>query len=135
MPPILPFLTRLRVRSYELDALGHVNHAVYLNYFELARFEALETGGFPLAQMTEQGWGVHVVRIEVDYRRECRQGDSLLIRTGVGSYRHSSMTIHQRLEREGSDEVAAEARVVAVWVGANGRPMPIPEPVRAALSP
>ena len=32
----------IEVRTSELDSFGHVNHAVYLNYFEHARFEALK---------------------------------------------------------------------------------------------
>lgn len=146
------FESTFRVRSYELDGLGHVNHAVFLNYFEQARFDALEHGGFPVAEMTRRGWGVHVVRIEVDYRRECRQGDRLEVRTRIESFRNSSVTIRQELRRRdrsiaggvepdapapraptGPGEVAAEATVVAVWIGEDGRPMRIPPEVRRAL--
>ena len=38
--------TTIGVRMSELDSFGHVNHAVFLNYFEHARFEALERAGF-----------------------------------------------------------------------------------------
>ena len=93
------FVTPFRVRSYELDSLGHLNHAVYLNYLEQARFDALAAGGFPIETMQTRGWGVHVVRIEVDYRRECRLGDRLVARTAVQSFRNTSMTIHQALYR------------------------------------
>jgi len=31
------FSQRLKVRSYELDAQGHVNYAVYLSYLEYAQ--------------------------------------------------------------------------------------------------
>ena len=30
---------KFSVRGYELDSYGHVNNAVYLNYFEQARWE------------------------------------------------------------------------------------------------
>lgn len=137
-----PFESRFRVRSYELDGLGHANHAVYLNWFEQARYDALEAGGFPPERLSERGWGVHVVRIEVDYRRECRLGEALRVRTGIEEFRKSSMTIRQELLVEasesgddagGSPESAAEARVVVVWVGPEGRPMRIPDEVRSAL--
>ena len=36
----------LRVRKYEMDALGHVNNAVYLNYMEQAATEHAEALGF-----------------------------------------------------------------------------------------
>lgn len=139
------FTSRMRVRSYELDALGHVNHAVYLNYLEQARFDALEAAGVSPDHMAREGWGVHVVRIEVDYRAECRMGDELVIRTSTTGFRNSSMTIQQTLERcprypgpapSGDEEgvTAVEARIVAVWVGPDGRPMRIPALVRSALT-
>ncbi len=171
------FVAPFRVRSYELDGLGHLNHAVYLNYLEQARFDALAAGGFPIESMEKRGWGVHVVRIEIDYRRECRLGDRLIARTFVEDFRNTSMTIHQALFRFRSEssspappgqlpptaenappgsvpellrpmrlddavgldlnagELAAEARVVAVWVGSDGKPIRIPGEVREALRP
>lgn len=35
------FEYKISVRGYELDSYGHVNNAVYLNYFEQARWEIL----------------------------------------------------------------------------------------------
>ena len=33
------FVYKFNAKGYELDSYGHVNHAVYLNYFEQARWE------------------------------------------------------------------------------------------------
>jgi acyl-CoA thioester hydrolase len=136
----------VEARSYELDAFGHLNHAVYLNYFEHARFETLARRGVLAEVIRARGEGVHVVRVEVDYRREVRQGTVLAIDTAVEAFRKSSMTFHQVALGFGAEEegrvpgasrpeevVHAEARVVAVWVGPHGRPMRIPEDVREAL--
>jgi acyl-CoA thioester hydrolase len=35
--PSFKFSTHIEVRFRDLDALGHVNNAVYLTYFEIAR--------------------------------------------------------------------------------------------------
>ena len=64
--------TRIVVRTSELDSFGHVNHAVYLNYFEHARFEALKDAGFAWSELARRGWAIFVVRIEVDYVAETR---------------------------------------------------------------
>lgn len=145
------FEWRLRVRSYELDALGHVNHSVYLNYFEQARFEALEEAGRRPHRAADGGWGVVVARIEVDYLEECRQGDRLRIVTRAESFRRTSMVLAQELfvtsdgegvsradgppgSRGGAPEaLAARARVTAVWLGSGGRPTRIPDEVRSAF--
>ena len=39
------FSTRIEVRGYELDALGHVNHAVYHQYAEVARMKGFVAAG------------------------------------------------------------------------------------------
>ncbi len=135
--PFPPFETR--VRSYELDALGHTNHAVYLNWFEQARWDILSEAGLPAAEILRRGWGIHVVRIEVDYKAECRLGDFVRIQTRVDSMRNSSMTLVQSLERRPADDPdapgveAAAARVIAVWIGADHRPMRIPVEIRKKL--
>ncbi len=132
------FVSECRVRSHELDALGHVNHAVYLNYFEQARYDALETGGLPVADLArKRGAGIFVVRIEVDYLKECLFGQVLRVRTWVETFRGSSMIVRQELHRvndEPDDGPAAEARVTLVWIGESGRPARIPAEVREALS-
>lgn len=128
------FESSVQVRSYELDAFGHVNHAVYLQYFEYARFQALSKGGFDVHELERRGEGIHVVRVEIDYRREARLGDELVVRTVARDLRNSSMTLEQRALADGDPEsVVAEARVVVVWVGPDGRPMRIPEDIRRSI--
>lgn len=126
--------TEVEVRSYELDSFGHANHTVLLNYLEHARFKALEEGGFTYETLAERGWGVYVVRVEMDYLEEARLGDRLLVRTGAEEPRRSSMVLVQEVvRRDDPDAVVARGRVTAVWVGENGRPIRVPEEVRAAF--
>ena len=128
--------TEVVVRSYELDSFSHVNHAVFLNYLEYARFEALRTGGLSREVMAERGWGVYVVRIEVDYVKEARMDDRLLVRTQLAGYRRTSMVLKQEIVRPGEeDELLIRAEVHAVWVDLEGRPIRVPAEVKAALGP
>lgn len=126
--------TSVVVRSYELDSFDHVNHAVFLNYFEHARFRALAAGGFPKEEMARRGWGVYVVRIEVDYLKEAREGEALTVQTWADGFRRTSMVLAQRIVRgEDPDEEVAAARVTAVWIGEAGRPIRVPPEVRRAF--
>ena len=125
-------------RAYELDSLGHVNHAVHLNYFEQARFEALARCGFTYAELARRGWAIHVVRIEVDYLSEVLLGDRLRIRTWTDGFRRTSMVMVQEARRdprqgETDSTVVARVRLVAVWIGENGRLMRVPPEVREGL--
>ncbi|HSG48102.1 MAG TPA: thioesterase family protein [Longimicrobiales bacterium] len=130
----LVYRCRVQARSYEMDAFGHLNHAVFLNYFEYARFQAFRDAGYPADQVTARGEGIHVVRVEVDYLKEVFLGQDLEILTRVESSRNSSMTLLQEACGPGDpDSVHARARVVIVWVGPDRRPMRIPAEVRSAL--
>ena len=125
----------ITVRMPELDSFGHVNHAVYLTYFEHARFAALADAGFPWSVLEEKDWAIFVVIIEVDYLAEAGGGDELLIRTWAESFRRTSMILAQEMVRaEEQSVVVARARVTAVWIGPNRKPMRVPEVVRVGLS-
>lgn len=122
------------VRTSELDSFGHVNHAVYLNYFEHARFEALAQAGFSWGVLAERKWAIFVVRIEVDYLAEATREDELLIRTWADSFRRTSMVLAQEMVRVDHSAVVARARVTAVWIGPDRKPMRVPKEVRAGLT-
>lgn len=127
--------TAIGVRTSELDSFGHVNHAVYLTYFEHARFEALAEAGFDWGVLAERSWAIFVVRIEVDYVAEAGREDQLLIRTWADSFRRTSMVLGQVMVRADDPEtVVAQARVTAAWIGSDRRPMRVPEEVRSGLS-
>lgn len=68
-----PFRTRIKVRHYELDSLGHLNHAVYHSYGEVSRLELFEAAGD--GQLREQNLAPVLLESHVVYRRELRGGD------------------------------------------------------------
>ena len=129
--------TTIKVRSPEIDSFGHANHAVFLHYFEHARYEALEAAGFRWPLLQENDWQIYVVRIEVDYLAQARRGDTLRVRTWADSFRRTSMVLAQEMVRDDGPEgptVGARARVHAVWIGPDRKPMRVPELVRAGLT-
>jgi acyl-CoA thioester hydrolase len=131
------FRSHLKVRSYELDSFGHANHAVFLNYLEQARFEALASAGFSYGAIQARGWAIHVVRAEIDYLAELKLDDALEIETWISGYRRTSMMLSQRIfrSREGQAEAVLASRsiVVGVWIGENGRPMRVPPGVKDGM--
>ena len=126
--------TVIDVRSSELDSFGHVNHAVFLTYLEHARFEAMQQAGFSWNVLDERGWTIFVVRCEVDYVSEARRGDQLIVRTWMDSFRRTSMKFAQEIVRSDAPTVVVtRSLVTAVWMGANRRPMRVPNTVRTSL--
>lgn len=124
-------ITKLTVRSYELDSLGHVNHAVYLNWLEHARMCMLDDMGLPLDELLRRQWYPTVVHIEVDYRSEARVGQALRVESEMETYGRTSVTVSQRILADADDRLVATASIVAVFVGSDGKPIPVPQPLRA----
>ena len=61
--------TQEHVRFGDTDINGHVNHAVFLSYFETARVGVTRDRE---AGLLEPGENFNVVRVEVDYKAELR---------------------------------------------------------------
>ncbi len=128
------FHLETEARSYEMDSFGHLNHAVYLNHFEFARFGAFAAAGFPAERLLAEGTGIHVVRIEVDYKAEVRMGQRLRITTRPLHARNTSMTLEQvAADPAHPERHFARALVTLVWIGPGRRPTRIPREVREAL--
>ncbi|MBA2662831.1 MAG: acyl-CoA thioesterase [Bradymonadaceae bacterium] len=120
-----PFQIEITVRGYELDAFNHVNHAVYLQYFEHARWMAFKELG--LDALSEAGLAFVVRRAAVDYFEPARLFDELYVRLWIERAGTTSLTFGQDLVRKNDQQVLALAEIVAVCIGANGRPHPLPQ--------
>ena len=124
--------TDLGVRFHELDAYGHVNHGVYLNYFEHARVELLDSIGFGLKVLEERGVQLVVVEVTIRYLAPAELGDRLVIETELVKLRRASGTWEQRLRR--GDTVLATATVRSAATNDQGRPIRPPADLVDALT-
>jgi acyl-CoA thioester hydrolase len=125
------FTVRWTVRQYELDALGHVNNAVYLNWAEQAAIEHVEALGLGRAWSREHG-GTWVVREHhITYHRPVEYGDAVLVTTlpqevvGARGLRRTEI-------RRASDDVLTTA-VATEWIWVrlrDGRPIRVPAEVQ-----
>lgn len=123
----------IKVRFGELDAYGHVNHAVYVSYFEAARVEALADIGFGLERLRHEGIHLVVVELHLRLHRPALLGDVLAVETGLTELRPASSRWVQRLLRE--DEPIVTASLRGAITNADGRPRRAPEGLGDALAP
>ncbi|HVW44026.1 MAG TPA: acyl-CoA thioesterase [Amycolatopsis sp.] len=72
-----PFRIQIKVRSYELDTLGHLNHAVYHSYAEVARLEALDAASGGRNTLREERKGAVLLASQISYRREIVGGETV----------------------------------------------------------
>lgn len=106
------FHTTIDVRFRDIDALGHVNNAVYFTYFEIARsayFAALL--GRPL---NLDDFSIVVAEAHCRYRSPAFYGERLVIEVAVVGLRSRSFEFHYRVSVEGTGRLVAEGRTVQV---------------------
>ncbi len=120
------------VRFYELDPYGHVNHSVYIQYFEAARVEWLATIGYPLEQLQADGLQIVVTELNTRYYGSAGPGDRLTVRSELEELRRASMSFHQQIWR--GEELLVEQRISAAITNSAGRPTRVPAELAAALN-
>ena len=120
---------RIEIRWRDLDALRHVNNAVYATYLEEGRDRLLES-----VLGAEAGWNYVLARVAIDFRRELRLEDGhVVVSCRVERVGRSSITLHEEI-RTATGELAAEAEAVIVARDREtGRPRPLSESERDAL--
>jgi acyl-CoA thioester hydrolase len=72
-----PFQVRITVRGYEIDALGHLNGVVYIQYSEHARWECLRAAGIGQDRLLASGVGPVQLENTIRFHRELRAGDEV----------------------------------------------------------
>jgi acyl-CoA thioester hydrolase len=127
-----PFIYRTEVRFRDLDALGHVNNAVYATYFESARlayYQALT--GLPLERMN-----IILAESTITFHAPALFGDTVDVGVHVASIGNKSFVMEYlaMAERAGAALKIASGRTVLVaYDYATGKTMPVAEELRRAV--
>lgn len=119
--------TELVVRSTEIDVNGHVNNAKYLEYLEWGREEWYERAGLYYDVFTQMGIHTVTVNININYRKECKQGDRLSVKTRPEKLGRTSYVLKQEIFNQ-NNELCADVSVTNVTMDITtrkGREVPI----------
>jgi acyl-CoA thioester hydrolase len=122
-----PFVHRETVRFRDLDAMAHVNNAVFLTYLEQARLAWFgEADVQPLQD-------VILARTEIDFRSPVSHGE--VVEIGVRSSRIGTKSFELEYELQAGGRVVAEAKSVLVGYDyEQAESTPIPERWRRRLT-
>ncbi|MXZ98437.1 MAG: acyl-CoA thioesterase [Acidimicrobiaceae bacterium] len=123
----------VKVRFYELDPYGHLNHSAYIQFFETGRIELLEHVGMDLKSFAARGYRFVVNRINTSFDRPVHAGDTVTVETEIVELRRASSTWRQRLVRGG--EVVARQELRAAITDNDGKPVRAPADLAEALAP
>jgi acyl-CoA thioester hydrolase len=72
-----PFTARMAVRHYELDAQGHVNGAVYVQWADHVRWLCVRAAGGTVDAFRAGGAGPINLETTIRYHHELRHGDEV----------------------------------------------------------
>ena len=126
----------VRVYYEDTDAAGIVYYANYLKYAERARTEMLRSIGVEQGRLRDETSMVFVMREgEVKYRRPARLDDALMVETALVELGAASVRMRQIIRRpkDGTSEEVAWFMAHVACTGLDGKPMRMPEHLRAAL--
>jgi YbgC/YbaW family acyl-CoA thioester hydrolase len=119
------FEYHITVRGYELDSYGHVNHAVYLNYMEQARWEIIREAGL-LDQLIREGKKLVVIKVDVRYISEIKLFDKIVIHTKVKK-EAPYLVFYQKLFNQNGNTRVARAVIKAILLDEQKKPLDIPD--------
>jgi YbgC/YbaW family acyl-CoA thioester hydrolase len=118
-------------RGYELDSYNHINNAVYLNYFEHARWEFFrqmdlywfmnETDNLPV-----------VTDVHIRYQREIKLFDELMIESFCVQEK-PYLVFHQKLVNLTTGLPSARATTKLIFIDNQRVPRDVPEEILSKI--
>ncbi|MFM2052832.1 MAG: hypothetical protein RL456_869 [Pseudomonadota bacterium] len=127
-----PHIAPVGTRWTDNDIYGHVNNAIYYQYFDsVINDHLIREGRLDIHRGDVVGF---IVRSECDFLAPVAYPGTLEVGVAVIRLGRSSVTYETALWQAGEDAPRAVGRMVHVFVEvASGRPMDIPASLRAAL--
>ncbi|MHA6326705.1 acyl-CoA thioesterase [Roseivivax sp. CAU 1753] len=122
----------IQTRWDDNDEYGHMNNATYLALFDTALSYWQLDNGIDIRGPDARRFVV--VESGCRYFRELGFPDALAAGLRIARIGGSSCRIEVALFRSGDETAACLGHFVQVLLGADGRPMPIPDPLRDTLA-
>ena len=132
--PRLLHSLKLSVRWGDMDALGHVNNAEYLRYFEQSRIEWLEGLGY---RTTGKGSGPILLKAAVTYLKPVVYPCEIEVRLHAGKLGNTSFSVNcEIVNGRDAAERFTQGEFVIVWFDYDAqKSVVVPEKLQALLAP
>ena len=125
-----------KVTWSDVDPSQHVNNAKYLDYFQEANLQVVETFGLPSDHSLEDGIAWFARKARVEYLQQARLGDPLEITTYLSNLKRVSVIRHYLVRYADTQELVVRGFVQYATVDfTTGRPVRIPVDSLKALTP
>lgn len=124
----------MQIGSDAIDVHGHVNNQEYLRWMQEVAIEHSTLQGWPLPRYLEAGASWYVRSHFIEYLRPALLGDEIRICTWVADLEKRNSLRRTLFLRDADRSILARAETRWSYVDLkSGRPLPIPEILRAAF--
>lgn len=97
---MIEFYHKIRVRYDEVDQMGFLYHANYVNYFDVARTEMIRDLGCSNLEIEQQGIMIPVLNVNVDYCKPAHYDDLLTVKVAIKDSPTAKLTFHYEVCRD-----------------------------------
>jgi len=128
------FKTRIPLRWGDQDAMGHVNNARFLTYFEEARIGFFEEVGASVGSGALAGQAPILAKIECTFAQQLRWPGTIEVGVRVARIGTKSFVVSHAVAQAGRDSLVAHGDAVIVWFDYDAQTtVPVPDVLRNAL--
>jgi acyl-CoA thioester hydrolase len=130
-----PYETQIQVTFRDLDALGHVNNAVFFTYLETARIQYI-------TKFLEQGLptrfdllSIPIILVEAtcSYKSQALFGEKLIVGVGVSRFGNKSFDLVYKIVGEDGRLVAIGKTVQVMYSYDENSAFPIPDIIKESV--
>ena len=132
--PEFPCVVPVEVRFRDLDAMGHVNNAVYATYFEVARLGYVKALGTPSSGDVRELFPFIMLDLQIRFVSEARLGDVLRVHVRTATLGTKSFAFEYLVTRTGDGAVVTVGSSTLVYFDwGQHRTLPVPPDFRERL--
>ena len=113
---------QLPIYTFQIDFIGHVNNAIYVQWMEIGRTKLLDGIGMSIDKIAQNGIVPVLVSTEIKYIQPLHLGDQVRLEMWLSELRRASAWIEFRFYNQ-NEKLVASAKQLGLFVDtATNRP-------------
>ena len=116
----------IKVYYRDVDQMGVVYYTRYLEYFEAARTELLDSLGLSISSIEDEGMQLPVITSHCEYKSGAKLEDKLLIETSIDKIPKATLIIDYSVRNSVSDQILVTGYTKHAFIDMLGQPKRVP---------
>jgi thioesterase-3 len=126
--------TDFKIRTFHIDAFGHVNNSRYVELLEEARWRYAEDIGL-IELLTERGLGFIIIDMQLRFRLPVFEGDTIQVETSLTTLGSASGNVKQWVTKSGESSICLKSHFHFILIDRNtAKSVPIDGAIRELLT-